>query len=216
VPKVTEQYRSDRRAAITAAAARCFAAKGVHQTSMADIIAASGLSAGAIYNHYRSKEELTVAVAASLVRGRLQAALQALDVDHAAPAPDRLVRAALDSIRSAPAQDHTPLGTLILQFWAEATVNPTMLALMQEQMLGIKEMFLDPVRRWAREQHGLTARRADRWSEEISQVLISIMIGFVVQRSLFPGFDENAYLRSATGVVGAGTPGGWWTPAPDP
>jgi AcrR family transcriptional regulator len=207
VPKVTEQYRSDRRAVITAAAARCFAAKGVHQTSMADIISESGLSAGAIYNHYRSKEELTVSVAASMVRGRLQAAFEALEGQHQAPTPAQLVSAALESVRSAPGEDGMPLSTLIIQFWAEATVNPTMLALMQQQMLSIKKVFLAPVRQWARTEHGLTARRAQRWSDEATQVLISIMIGFVVQRSLFPGFDEKSYIRQAIATVGSITPG---------
>jgi AcrR family transcriptional regulator len=203
---VTEQYRIDRRAAITAAAARCFAAKGVHQTSMADIIAESGLSAGAIYNHYRSKEELTVSVAASMVRGRLQSALQTLHGQHPAPTPGQLVGAALESVRSDPLEDRTPLSTLIIQFWAEATVNPTMLALMQQQMLGIKDLFLAPVKQWARAEHGLTARQAQRWSEESTQILISIMIGFIVQRGLFPGFEEESYIRNAIDAIEAIAP----------
>ena len=55
MPKVSEEYRTARRSEIARAALRCFARKGFDATSMADIIAESGLSAGAIYGHYKSK-----------------------------------------------------------------------------------------------------------------------------------------------------------------
>ena len=49
MPKVSEQHREARRDQIVDAALRCFSRKGFQRTSMADIIAESGLSAGAIY-----------------------------------------------------------------------------------------------------------------------------------------------------------------------
>ena len=70
MPKVTEAHRQARRSEITDAALRCFAAKGFRGTSMADIIAASGLSAGAIYGHYASKEELFAAAARQVLSAR--------------------------------------------------------------------------------------------------------------------------------------------------
>ena len=70
MPKVTEAYRDARRDEIAAAALRCFAAKGFHRTSMADIIAESGLSAGAIYGHYESKEALLSTVAGRILSAR--------------------------------------------------------------------------------------------------------------------------------------------------
>ncbi|HEY9291773.1 MAG TPA: helix-turn-helix domain-containing protein [Microlunatus sp.] len=202
MPKVTEQYRIDRRAAITAAASRCFVAKGVHQTSMADIIAESGLSAGAIYNHFRSKDEITVSVGASLVRGRLLGAIQAHDDQQQGIDPVELVKIALGTARTASVDRDVPLTSLIMQFWAEATVNPPMLALMQEQMVSIKASLLAPLRRWAVAEHGVSSRRSGRWADEHAQLLMSLVIGFVVQRTLFPDFDEPAYIRNAVATVG--------------
>ncbi|BDZ63759.1 TetR/AcrR family transcriptional regulator [Agromyces mangrovi Wang et al. 2018] len=70
MPKVTEAYREARRDEIAAAALRCFARKGYGGTSMADIIAESGLSAGAIYGHYAGKRELFVAVTERVLSAR--------------------------------------------------------------------------------------------------------------------------------------------------
>src|SRR5512141_1828028 len=58
MPKVTEEYADTRRRQIIDAAYRCFARKGFHQTTMRDIYAETGLSAGAVYNYFKSKEEI--------------------------------------------------------------------------------------------------------------------------------------------------------------
>ena len=54
MPKVTDEYRIAKREEIADAALRAFRRKGFQGASMADIIAESGLSAGAIYGHFAS------------------------------------------------------------------------------------------------------------------------------------------------------------------
>lgn len=49
---------------------RCFARDGVANTSMADIITESGLSAGSIYSHFASKAELFRYVAVEILEDR--------------------------------------------------------------------------------------------------------------------------------------------------
>ena len=49
-----------RRRQILDAALSCFAERGYHSTRMDDVVAACGLSKGALYHHYRSKEEISV------------------------------------------------------------------------------------------------------------------------------------------------------------
>ncbi|MFG1955745.1 TetR/AcrR family transcriptional regulator [Micromonospora sp. NPDC048830] len=53
---------SDRRRQILAAAARQFWSVGYNQASMADIAAAVGIGASALYRHFRGKQDLLVAV----------------------------------------------------------------------------------------------------------------------------------------------------------
>ncbi|QGN33282.1 TetR family transcriptional regulator [Microlunatus sp. Gsoil 973] len=206
VPKVTEQYRNDRRAEITAAAARCFATRGVHRTSMSDIINESGLSAGAIYNHFRSKQEITVSVAATVIKGRLLGAVEQLEAEGGTVGPGRLIGRALEELNQTSVTDGLPLHRLVIQLWAEAVVDEKLLALMQEQIRSIRASFIRPIKRWAREEHGLSAARAARWSEEISQILIAMASGYVIQRALFPDFDPKKYVADAEKMISGITP----------
>ena len=62
MPKVSEAYLEARRAEILDAAWRCLARKGYHQTTMQDVCEESGLSYGAIYRYFASKEEILIAI----------------------------------------------------------------------------------------------------------------------------------------------------------
>ncbi|MBI1886300.1 MAG: TetR/AcrR family transcriptional regulator [Chloroflexi bacterium] len=64
MPKVTEAHLDARRNQILDAAWACFARKGYHQTTMQDICQESGLSPGAIYRYFASKEAILEAIAA--------------------------------------------------------------------------------------------------------------------------------------------------------
>ncbi len=65
MPKISDERKLERSQQILDAARRCFIDKGFHRASMSDVIRESGLSAGAVYSYYSSKEELIAAVARS-------------------------------------------------------------------------------------------------------------------------------------------------------
>ena len=58
MPKISPAHEQQRRAQILAAAMACFARQGYHATSMDDVVRESGLSVGAIYSYFPSKEDL--------------------------------------------------------------------------------------------------------------------------------------------------------------
>ena len=62
MPKVTEAHLEARRSQILDAAWTCFARKGYHQATMQDICRESGLSPGAIYRYFVSKEAILKAI----------------------------------------------------------------------------------------------------------------------------------------------------------
>jgi len=62
VPKISPAHEQQRRAQILAAAMACFARQGYHATSMDDVVRESGLSVGAIYSYFPSKEDLFLAI----------------------------------------------------------------------------------------------------------------------------------------------------------
>jgi len=58
MPKRSDKHMLMRREQILQAATRLFLDKGIHQTSMRDICVESGLSTGAVYTHFPSKQDL--------------------------------------------------------------------------------------------------------------------------------------------------------------
>ena len=58
MPRLTDATKAARRAQIIEAAVSCFLESGYTNTSMSDIIKASGLSSGSIYSHFSGKEDI--------------------------------------------------------------------------------------------------------------------------------------------------------------
>jgi AcrR family transcriptional regulator len=71
MPKVSESYLVERREQILQAALSCFGRKGFHQTTMRDICDEAGVSPGAVYRYFRSKDEFIKAASAEYAE-RLQ------------------------------------------------------------------------------------------------------------------------------------------------
>lgn len=79
MPKVSEEHRAARRQQIVEAALLCFARRGVQKTTMADICAQAGLSRGAVYVYFKSKQEILQAVSEESSRQNRDALMQAPD-----------------------------------------------------------------------------------------------------------------------------------------
>ena len=79
MPRVSDEYMARRRMEILGAAKACFAREGFHATSMRDIYHECGLSAGAVYNHFASKEEIVRALGEERLR-EAQAQREALEL----------------------------------------------------------------------------------------------------------------------------------------
>ncbi len=60
MPRLTDATKAARRAQIIEAAIDCFIKRGYINTSMSDIIKASGLSSGSIYSHFSGKEDILI------------------------------------------------------------------------------------------------------------------------------------------------------------
>src|SRR5271169_6676996 len=63
MPKISETQRETRRQHIMAAALRCFSRDGFHNTTTADIVRESGVSQGALYLYFATKDDIVVALA---------------------------------------------------------------------------------------------------------------------------------------------------------
>ena len=121
MPRVSDEYLEQRRQQILHAARRCFARQGFYETSMQDVFREAGLSAGAVYRYFKSKDELVQAISAS-VFDRMAAAIEGALAEEPVPGLDeiaaRLAAAAQElSGEDGPARVAPPA-------WAAALHNP--------------------------------------------------------------------------------------------
>jgi len=95
---VTQKQRSEStRSALLEAARESLISQGLEATTTASILAATGLSKGALYHHFRSKTEIVEALYTAESRGAIDRALAT--VDPAAPPLERLREACLAWLR---------------------------------------------------------------------------------------------------------------------
>ena len=66
-----QQKQQARRAEIVVAAQKCFAEKGLHGASVADIAREAGLSVGQLYRTFASKEAIIEAIVSEIVNARV-------------------------------------------------------------------------------------------------------------------------------------------------
>jgi AcrR family transcriptional regulator len=191
MPKVTEKYREARREEITAAALRCFATHGFAGTSMADIIAESGLSAGAIYGHFDSKHGIMMAVAKQVIEGRISD-LREFTSGGRVPSPGDVVAYMLPGLTRNEAQP-----ALLLQVWGQAMVEEGMRELLWEVFSDLQETYRTYFEAWAVEHDGLDEPAAALWADSLVHIALGLGQGYIVQSAVFPDFDSDTYLEAA-------------------
>jgi TetR/AcrR family transcriptional regulator, transcriptional repressor of aconitase len=127
MPKVSAQYRGERRAHILGAARRCFVRDGFHQTSMQDLVREAGMSSGAVYRYFPSKDAMIVAIAEENLEQIV--AIVRDSVAHGADLGAAL-GAALEFASSRHADDG--FAAIALVVWSEALRNPALAARLRE------------------------------------------------------------------------------------
>ena len=96
-----EAKARDTRNKIRVAATRLFARNGFHRTSMADIAAAIGMTQGAVFHHYPTKDALLRAVIQRLGRG-LEAYRDCVEVPGSSRVVGRVVEVMVEHFRRQP------------------------------------------------------------------------------------------------------------------
>ena len=200
MPKVSEQHREARRDQIVDAALRCFAVSGFQRTSMADIIAESGLSAGAIYGHFESKQQITLAVAQRILGNRMSEFGQRLHETGELPPPSAMLRLMMTGL----AGEVGDVGILV-QLWGEAVTVPDMSEMLGPIFAEVKGVMGPYLARWATEGRGMTRDAAAAWADDLILVFLGLGQGYIIQSALLPGFDADAYFRGVAALLDAET-----------
>lgn len=195
MPKVSDAHRESRRDQILDAAVACFLRRGVRATTMAEIIAESGLSAGAIYGYFDGKQAIALAAM------RREAAGRAAELETAAQgtavSPSQIIRIVSDAFLR-----RSPSPALIVQMWGEAASDPEFERIASTAFQELGAMFGIHLGRWAEVVQGIGPDEATEWAASMLPVLLGLVQGLILQSTLLQGFDREAYLAGVDRLFG--------------
>jgi AcrR family transcriptional regulator len=189
LPKISDAKRESRRRQILEAALSCFSENGFHQTGMADIVRRSGLSQGAVYLYFQSKDDLIEALADD--RHRREAVLNSVAQGSADPIEGlrALVRVYADWATDPAGNRRQRVG---VHGWAEALRNRRVHTRIVE---GIEMPRVAIIALVERAQHeGLL--RNEISADTVARTLIALFQGFVLQVVWGEDIDVDACMRT--------------------
>jgi len=204
MPKISEQKRDARRQQILDAALDCFSDNGFHRTGMADIVRRSGLSPGAVYLYFKSKDDLIEALADD--RHRQEALLNAAALGSGDPreALRALVRGYVHWLTDPAGEQRRRVG---IHGWAEALRNDRVRACVVEGIEMPRRMIMPLIER-AQQQRLI---RKDISADAVARTLIALFQGFVLQAGWGQPIDTDACLAIVEHMLDGLAP-----PAPKP
>ncbi|WP_434587822.1 TetR/AcrR family transcriptional regulator [Streptomyces sp. A5-4] len=196
--RVSQEHLDARRRQILDGAARCFALNGFHATSMQDILREAGLSAGAVYRYFGSKEELIAAIAGEAF-AEIRAAFDAAAGSVPPPTPDvllgRVLRRMLEE--RVLGVDRGSFARLVVQVWTETLRNEQLAAVLDEGYSGLRVSWAGLVD--AYRDSGLMA--ADVPADHVARTLIATAQGFIVQQALFGDVEVGVLEDGLRGLM---------------
>jgi AcrR family transcriptional regulator len=194
MPRVSDEHLAARRLQILDAARRCFLRDGFHNTSMQDVIAEAGLSVGAVYRYFKSKNDLITEIAEGVIGGAAEIFRELTGQEPPPPLIDTVERA-LDFVDA----QTGPQGAfrLALPVWAESLRDPVLGAFIFRKYAEMRGHFVLVARR-AREAGELPP---DADVEAVGAVLFGMVPGYALQRMLSDGPDRKTYLDGVRTLI---------------
>jgi TetR/AcrR family transcriptional regulator, transcriptional repressor of aconitase len=194
MPRVSQAHRDARRRQILDAARRCFARNGFRATSMQDVLAEAGVSAGGLYRYFAGKEDLVSAIAADTVT-EITSAFTLPRAAHPLPPFDEVVGDMLDRLQRVDEQHD--IARLAVQVWGEAVRTPALAASLAEHLAGARALIAQLVERYRAEGRLSGPGSADA----VARVVTGIAVGFMVQRAVLRDIDASTFRAALKALV---------------
>lgn len=195
MPKVSAEHMQARRDQIGRAAVEQFSRRGIHSTSMANIIEASGLSAGAIYRHFSGKDEIIAYVARTAIESVFTGIRGLLDAEPL-PSPTgvmTLIAARLNESDVSPGY--------IVQVWGEAATNPTVRSIANEFYHSAFDFLREYLTVWLTTSQDIDLRGAREQAVSQASLMVSLVYAHILQDALIDGHDSQALADSITRLL---------------
>ncbi len=197
-PKVSDEYLLARRQQILDAAVNSFSRLGFHETTLEHIREEAGLSRGAVYHYFKSKDEIIAALQQEWGRGDRPDLKSAADVDD----PMQSLQLLLNSVkerRNRP--DFTASNRLGIFLWAESLLNQEIL----DRQLSLSSPWRDEFQELISRAQSAGSFREDADPEGMAILIIAAYIGLYMQSAWEGGLPTekgwdalDALLQSTT------------------
>jgi AcrR family transcriptional regulator len=174
MPRVDQAYLDARRAEILEAAIRCFARQGFHRTTMRDIVQESKRSPGAIYNYFKSKEDIIEAVASERHARERATIVAARDEANAGDVFRRIREAFFSPLKNKAERRRRRVG---IQMWAEAQRDPRIHAIVRRGVDEPRRLLGSLIR--SAQGRGEISRELD--ADALARFLMAVFHGLVLQ-----------------------------------
>jgi AcrR family transcriptional regulator len=174
-PPTPRLPRTEVRSRLLAAAGRVFAQKGFAAASVDDVARAAGMTKGAIYSNFASKDDLFLALLAEHVAGRLLAVhdLRLSRADGGRRIGDALMKAAVDD---------RDWELLFIEFWQRAMRDP-----------GAREQFVTQRRELRQSIAAAIERQADELDyplpvepKDLATIVLALSNGLAIEHLADP------------------------------
>jgi AcrR family transcriptional regulator len=197
VARMSEAHMAGRRGQIARAAVAEFSRRGIHSTSMANIIEASGLSAGAIYTHFAGKDEIIAHVARSAIDTVLDG-VRDLAAADAPPDPDQVIGLIAERV----AAGEVPAG-LIAQCWGEAATNPQVRGTANEVYGRALAMLREYAVNWLAGSRGLSRTAAEDLAPSLARALLSLVYSQILHDAVIDAERGEGLARDVARLIAA-------------
>ncbi len=188
MPKITDARKQEQRDRILRATIRTCAQHGFRGASMARIVKESGLSAGALYTYFSTKEELEAAAAEHFLHSRSDA-LQSILAQDPLPAPGEALRTFLGTF---------PLELLdeglLLQLWGEAVATDHLRETAQHFILSLTESMEEYLTAWLTSARGLDDDDAAARAASLAPAIVALSQGHIIRRAILGAEEKEPYL----------------------
>ena len=167
---------------------------------MQDIFREAGLSAGAVYRYFPTKESLVAAVVEQVL-GMSQTAVDTdSDRRQAAESVDTVLDRLLGVFVEPGPGDEQARYRLALQIWAEALRSPEVGAALRTSTQHLRAILAEQI--LAGQARG--ELRADLEPAALARALTALFEGYAFQRALEPAIDTEAYRRAVRALLDHG------------
>lgn len=191
MPRVTDAHKEERRSEIIDAARACFARSGFQGATLQDIFAEARLSAGAVYNYFKSKRELILAIADT--RHEQERTALTTNEHDALSALKMIARRFIEAyLTGADTKRRISLMT-----WSEALLDDAILASVKDGVDEPRRVLKAIIQNGQRQR----ALRKDIEPAAMATAMVAMLQGLVLQKLWTPSLSASAMIETCDTLI---------------